>query len=255
MTYETIRVDISPRGIAHVTLNRPERGNALNQTLLDELGSCFTAFARDDAVRVVILRGEGKHFCAGADVGGAGAHGATPAFTLARMLESVECLPKPTIALVQGAAAGGGMALASCCDVVLVGQEGFFTIPEVRLGMAPSPPLAALFVRAVGLRAFRRFGFSGERIVADEALRLGLAAEVCHPEALGARAEAIADAMLHGAPGAIATLKARVAEFNAPPLSQILDPARRDARHERTAEAEEGIAAFREKRKPNWYRA
>jgi methylglutaconyl-CoA hydratase len=204
-------------------------------------------------VRVVILRGEGKHFCAGADVGGAGGQGAAPVFSLAKMLEAVERLPKPTIALVQGAAAGGGMALATCCDVVLAGTDGFFTIPEVRLGMAPSPTLAALFVRAVGLRAFRRYGFSGERIVAQEALRLGLASEVCAADELMGRAQAIADSMLLGGPGAIATLKARVLEFNAPPTSSIFDPAIRDAKHARTPEAEEGIAAFKEKRKPNWY--
>jgi methylglutaconyl-CoA hydratase len=253
VTYETIRAELSPRGIATVTLNRPERGNALNQTMIDELGSLFTQYAGDAAVRVVILRGEGKHFCAGADVGGAGAHGTTPVFTLARLLESVERLPKPTIALVHGAAAGGGMALASCCDVLLAGAEGFFTIPEVRLGMAPSPPLAALFSRAVGLRAFRRYGFSGERISATEALRLGLASEICDAADLLAKALAISDSMLLGAPSAIATLKGRVAEFNAPPVSQIFDPSTRDAKHVRTPEAEEGISAFKEKRKPNWY--
>ena len=85
------------------------------------------------------------------------------------------------------------------------------------------------------------------------ALRLGLATEVCEAAELLAKAEGIADAMMLGAPGAIATLKARVAEFNAPPVSTIFDPAVRDARHVRTAEAEEGVAAFKEKRKPNWY--
>ena len=253
MSYETIRAEVSPRGIAIVTLNRPDRGNALNQTLLDELGNCLTSYAQDPQVRIVILRGEGKHFCAGADVGGRSAQDAPPKFSLAQMLEVLERFPKPTMALVQGAAAGGGLALASCCDVVLAGREAFFTIPEVRLGMAPSPTLAALFVRAVGLRAFRRYGFSGERISADVAQRLGLVTEIAEAADLLAKAEAIADAMLLGAPGAIATLKARVCEFNAPPVSTIFDPAVRDAKHVRTSEAEEGVAAFKEKRKPNWY--
>jgi methylglutaconyl-CoA hydratase len=254
VTYETIRVELSPRGIATVAIDRPDRGNALNQTVLDELGSYFVEAAGDERIRVVILRGEGRHFCAGADVAGAGSRTEPPRFTLARMLESVERCPKPTIALVQGAAAGGGMALATCCDVVLVGEQGFFSIPEVRLGMAPSPPLAALFTRAVGLRAFRRYGLSGERIVAADALRLGVASELCATDELMNKALAIADAMLLGAPGAIATLKARVCEFNAPPTSAIFDPATRDAKHARTAEADEGIAAFKEKRKPAWYR-
>ena len=123
------------------------------------------------------------------------------------------------------------------------------------VSLRASPPLAALFTRAVGLRAFRRYGFSGERILAADALRLGVVSEICAAEALMETALAIADAMLLGAPGAIATLKARVCEFNAPPTSTIFDPATRDAKHVRTPEAEEGIAAFKEKRKPRWYPA
>ena len=251
MAYETIIHAAGPRGVATVTLNRPERGNALNQTLLDELGDCITRLAAEATVRVIVLRGAGKHFCAGADVGGRGE--GEPRFSLATMLEAVERAPKPVIAVVQGAAAGGGMALAACCDVVLASPEAFFTIPEVRLGMAPSPTLAALFVRAVGLRAFRRYGFSGERISATKARELGLVSEVLASDDLDAHLDALVDALLQGAPGAIAALKARVGEFNAPPVSTIFDPVTRDARHARTAEADEGIAAFKEKRKPAWY--
>jgi len=123
----------------------------------------------------------------------------------------------------------------------------------VRLGMAPSTPLAGLFVRAIGLRAFRRYGYSGERILAQEAQRLGLVSEIAAADEMDARLEALIDALLHGAPGAIATLKARVADFAAPPVSMLFDPVVRDARHAKSPEADEGIAAFKEKRKPNWY--
>jgi len=108
-------------------------------------------------------------------------------------------------------------------------------------------------VRAIGLRAFRRYGFSGERIMAQEAHRLGLVSEIAAASDIDARLEALIDALLHGAPGAIATLKARVADFDAPPLSLLFDPSVRDARHDRSPEADEGIAAFKEKRKPGWY--
>jgi methylglutaconyl-CoA hydratase len=251
MTYETIICARGPRGVASVTLNRPERGNAMNPALIDEMGACMQELGADDAVRVIVLRGEGKHFCAGADVGGRGE--GEPKFTLATMLETIERTPKPTIAVVQGAAAGGGLALVACCDIVMGTPEAFFTIPEVRLGMAPSTPLAGLFVRAIGLRAFRRYGYSGERIMAADAHRLDLVSEIAPAAQMDARLEALIDALLHGAPGALATLKARVADFAAPPLSMLFDPAVRDARHARSPEADEGIAAFKEKRKPSWY--
>jgi len=251
MTDQTILCTRGARGVATVTLNRPDRGNAMNPALIDELGACMRDLAADDGVRIIVLRGAGKHFCAGADVGGRGE--GEPRFTLATMLETLETTPKPTIAVVQGAAAGGGMALAACCDIVMGTPEAFFTIPEARLGMAPSVTLAGLFVRAIGLRAFRRYAYSGERIVAQEALRLGLLSEIAPAAEMEARLEALIDALLHSAPGAIATLKARVADFDVPPISMLFDPAVRDARHARSPEADEGIAAFKEKRKPSWY--
>jgi methylglutaconyl-CoA hydratase len=251
MTDQTILCVRGARGVATVTLNRPERGNAMNPALIDDLGAAMQELGADESVRIIVLRGAGKHFCAGADVGGRGE--GEPRFTLATMLETIEKTPKPTIAVVQGAAAGGGMALAACCDILLGTPEAFFTIPEARLGMAPSVTLAGLFVRAIGLRAFRRYGFSGERIVAQEALRLGLLSEVAPATEMEARLEALIDALLHSAPGAIATLKARVADFDVPPISMLFDPAVRDARHARSPEADEGIAAFKEKRKPSWY--
>ena len=95
MAYETIKVEISPRGVATVTLNRPDRFNALNQTLIDEVGACFAGFATDPAVRVIVMRGAGKHFCAGADLGGPGEGAAE--YTLAAMMELIDRCPRPTI--------------------------------------------------------------------------------------------------------------------------------------------------------------
>jgi methylglutaconyl-CoA hydratase len=253
VAYETITLDISPRAVATVTLNRPDRGNALNQTLIDDMGVCMTALAADPAVRVVVLRGAGKHFCAGADLGGPGQSAGPPKFTLAGMMETVDRCPKPTIAAVHGAAIGGGFALTSACDVILATPEAFFAIPETRLGMAPSPTLSALFMRAVGYRAFRRYGFSGERINAALAHEFGHVSEICAAADLDARVAEVVDAMLMSAPAATAELKARVAEYGVPPASKLYDPIQRDAKHVRTEEAHEGVAAFREKRKPKWY--
>jgi methylglutaconyl-CoA hydratase len=255
--FQTIVVDVSARRIATVLLNRPERGNAFDQVMLDELGQAFAALAADAAARVVVLRASGRHFCTGADLAARGTEASAPAFpaTTARIslrdvLAGLDALPKPTLAVVHGAAVGGGAGFAACCDVVIAAEDAFFSIPEVRVGM---PPLgvAPFLVRAIGHRNFRRYGLSGERITAAEALRLGLAHQVCAANALEEALAGIADAFLHGAPGAISALKSAAAQYASPTLSTIL--AIQPGHDPKTPEALEGIASFREKRKPSWY--
>ena len=251
---EAIEAEVSPRGIATILLNRPERANALNQQMLGKLADELGARAADDNTRVVVLRGSGKHFCAGADLVARGREqGASPAaqVSLVDVLAALDLLPKPTIAVVQGAAVGGGAAMVACCDIVLAADGAFFSIPEVRVGMAPLG-VAPFMIRAMGLRSFRRYGLSGERIAAAEALRIGLAHELVSADKLDDRLGEIADALLHGAPGAIRKLKAEVESYGTPHIAAVL--ARR-ASHDpsQSAEAREGIASFKEKRKPSWY--
>jgi methylglutaconyl-CoA hydratase len=247
---ETLSVEISPRRIATVRLSRPERGNAFDQRMLNELSDQIAALGADDAVRIVVLRGNGRHFCTGADLA-ARAEGSTAGPTLFDVLVALDGCPKPTIAVVHGGAIGGGAAFAACCDVVLTAANAFFSIPEVRVGMAPLG-VAPFLIRAMGHRSFRRYGLSGERIAAIDALRIGLAHEVCEASGLDAALARIADELLHGAPGAIAELKAAAAPYAAPPLSLV--QANRAAHHAaRSPESVEGIASFREKRKPSWY--
>jgi methylglutaconyl-CoA hydratase len=251
VTFQTIAVEISARRIATVMLNRPERGNAFDQVMLDELGQAFTALAAGEEARVVVLRGSGRHFCTGADLAGRAAPAPAAAHSSLRdVLVALDALPKPTLALVHGAAVGGGAAFAACCDAVIATEDAFFSIPEVRVGM---PPLgvAPFLVRAIGHRQFRRYGLSGERITAAEALRLGLAHQVCAADALEETWAGIADAFLHGAPGAIRTLKSAAAQYAAPVLAEAL--ATQAPHDSKTPEAQEGIASFREKRKPSWY--
>src|SRR5438445_13471978 len=125
-TLKTLLVDVSARAIATVVLNRPQRGNAFDQTMLEELAQTFSALAADDAVRVVVLRGNGKHFCTGADLGAragesqlGSAQPEKPPVTLRDVLAALDTLPKPTVAVVHGAAIGGAVALVACCDVAL----------------------------------------------------------------------------------------------------------------------------------------
>jgi methylglutaconyl-CoA hydratase len=261
VTFQTITVEVSARRIATVLLNRPERGNAFDQTMLDELGEAFAALAADEQVRIVVLRGSGRHFCTGADlVARAAAAPAQPPeaapahLSLRDVLTSLDGLPKPTLAAVHGAAIGGGAAFAACCDAVIAADGAFFSIPEVRVGI---PPLgvAPFLVRAIGHRSFRRYGLSGERITAAEALRLGLAHEVCAADALEETLARLADAFLHGAPGAASALKSAAAQYASPNVSAVLAAQRaQDQKHDpKTPEALEGVASFREKRKPRWY--
>ncbi len=255
MTLQTIAVDISPRRVATVTLNRPDRGNAFDQRMLDELAEQFAALGADDGVRIVVLRGAGRHFCTGADLAARAqdkdaAAPSKPPATLREVLVALDTLPKPTIAVVHGAAVGGGAAFAACCDVSIATENAFFSIPEVRVGMAPMGVMPFL-LRAMGHRNFRRYGISGERMTAAEALRLGLAHQVCEASKLDDTLARITDELLHGAPGAIAELKSAADRFASPNMSEIA--AYRPAHNAKSTEAAEGIASFREKRKPSWY--
>jgi methylglutaconyl-CoA hydratase len=255
LSLQTITVDVSARRIATITLNRPDRGNAFDQTMLDELADQLKTLGADDNVRIIVLRGSGRHFCTGADLASRSGEAAAqpparaPA-SLRDVLVALDTVPKPTMAVVQGGAVGGGAGFVTCCDVAIATEAAFLSIPEVRVGMPPFGVMPFL-IRAMGHRAFRRYGLTGERIVAAEALRLGLVHQVCDAASLEETGARIADELLHGAPGAIAALKEASALFALPPLSAILE--HRAPHNPKTPEAIEGIASFREKRKPSWY--
>ncbi|HEX2724217.1 MAG TPA: enoyl-CoA hydratase-related protein [Beijerinckiaceae bacterium] len=249
----TTHLDIGAHGIATLSLNRPERGNAFNQAMLDELGQAFLDLQEDARVRVVVLRGNGKHFCTGADIASRG-DGKQDGLSFNEVLSRIDRFRKPSIAIVQGGCVGGGLGIAACCDVLLAEETAFFSVPELRVGITPSAELSGLLIRAMGYRAFRRYGLSGERISAQDALRIGLAHQVVAPGTTDDEVGRIADAFLQNAPGAQAELKASIADLAWPRPDVLFPPGgpkRRD--HARSAEAEEGIAAFREKRKPSWY--
>lgn len=248
-----VEVEISSRGVATILLNRPERSNAFDQAMLNALAGEFAARGADAATRVVVIRGAGKHFCGGADLVARGMEPAPAAgqISLVDALAALDRLPKPTVAVVHGAAVGGGAAFAACCDIVLATDGAFFSIPEVRVGMAPLG-VAPFLVRAMGHRSFRRYGLSGERFGAAEALRVGLAHEVVAPDKVEQRLGEIVDALRHAAPGAVREMKAAMEHDATPSIATIL--ARRLAHSPpKSEEAIEGVAAFKEKRKPRWY--
>jgi methylglutaconyl-CoA hydratase len=246
---DAVALTVSPRGIATILLNRPERSNAFDQPMLNELARLIAERAADDATRIVVLRGAGRHFCGGADLAAraADAEQAGGQASLAEVLAALDVLPKPTVAVVHGGAVGGGAGFAACCDVVLAAESAFFSIPEVRVGMAPLG-VAPFLLKAMGPRAFGRYAQTGERFPAGEALRIGLAHEVVSADKLDDKLAEITDALLQGAPGALHELKCA--------LKEAFPPARIAAHGTagpRSAEAPEGIASFKEKRKPSWY--
>jgi methylglutaconyl-CoA hydratase len=247
-----IEIEVSSRGIATILLNRPERSNAIDPQAVDDLARQFAERGADDRTRIVVLRGAGKHFCSGADLVSRAQGNEGKAHTsIVDMLAALDRLSKPTVAVVQGAAIGGGAALAACCDVVLAADTAFFSVPEVRIGRAPLG-VTPFLIRAMGHRNFRRYGLSGERFGAAEALRIGLVHEVVSADKLDQRLGEVTDALLHGAPQAQRELKADLEHSVTPSVTAILT---RGASHgsPRTAEAVEGIASFKEKRKPIWY--
>lgn len=260
MSRERIAVERGARGVATLTLDRPDRGNAYDDAMLRELAAELAAIAADPAIRVLVLRGAGKHFCVGADIAwhrrNQERHDApaSPSPKLVDVLLRLDALAKPTIALLHGAAVGGGLALAACCDIALAEEAAFFSIPEVRIGLVPGP-LVPIFLRAMDYRAFRRYGLSGERFSAAEALALGLVQWVGAADAIEAELARLVEEILLGAPGAIAALKAAAARLAGAPITPALLAELEEASRGmiETEEAREGVASFLEKRKPRWY--
>jgi methylglutaconyl-CoA hydratase len=252
----TILTSVDARGVATLRFNRPDKANSYDQPMLDALAAWIERCREDAAVRMLVLRGEGKHFSAGAAIGAKDESRERSARRqgIADICLALDAVPKPTIAAVHGACIGGALALACCCDVVLAGRDASFAIPEVRLGFAPGP-LIPFFLRALGYRNLRRFLLSGERFPAAEAHRVGLVHELCEPEALDQRLDAMIDEMLMAAPGAVArakqVLRAQVTPAVSPHVLRKLQVAFESAA--RSDEAEEGRRSFRETRKPSWY--
>src|SRR5262249_37960848 len=152
---------VDSRGVATLVFNRPHKSNSYNQALLEALLDEVTRLGADASVRVIALRGTGRHFSAGAEVGEHAAAPAKPRATIPGVCLALDTVPKPVVAFVHGACIGGAVAMISCCDVVIAAQNAFFSLPEVRLGFAPRP-LIPFFLRAIDARSLRRYLLSGD---------------------------------------------------------------------------------------------
>jgi methylglutaconyl-CoA hydratase len=249
-----------PDGSAWITLDRPEIHNAFDERLIAELTAALCALGSEPAVRAVVLTGSGKSFSAGADLNWmrrtstyGEAENLADARALARLMASLNELPKPTIARVNGAALGGGTGLVACCDVVVASAQAVFGTTEVRLGLIPSV-IGPYVIAAIGARQARRLMLTGERIDAAEAARIGLVHQVVAADELDGAVATILDHLRRGGPGALSAAKRLIHDLTGRPIAPELidDTARRIAALRATPEAREGLAAFLEKRRANW---
>jgi methylglutaconyl-CoA hydratase len=259
-----LRTTTDARGVVTLTLDRPEAKNALSAALVGELTAALGTLAEDATVRAIVLTGAGDVFCAGADIGEMRAAGAAStaqneadSMRFAKMLESLERQPQPTVAVVNGAAYGGALGLIAACDVALGASSARFALSEVRLGLVPAM-ISPYVVRAIGLREARRWFLTGEAMDAAAATRIGLIHEAVDDAGLADAAARIVTALLAGGPQAQAEIKRLLhrvtGRSSAGDESMITDTTRWIARVRAGAEAREGLTAFLERRKPGWVR-
>ena len=252
---------VDGRGIAAMTLNRPAVNNAYNGALIDAVIDIFGRLAADPSVRIVVLRGTGRNFQAGADLAfldylrtvSAEENRAFSQRTVAAF-RAVQLCPCPTMALIQGGCFGGGIGFAAACDTAIAAEDAAFGITKVRWGITPAP-IIPLLVDRIGARMTGRFALAGERFDAAQARAIGLVHETCPAGDLEAAGERVVEHLLLAGPEAVAITKRLIEEAVETPLTAEFQDrivAEATARR-RTEEAAEGLASFREKRKPGWY--
>lgn len=260
MTQPSLLLDISPQGVATLTLNRPEIHNAFDEVLIQNLTTQLLQLAADPQVRVVLLAANGKSFSAGADMHWmrrtaqyTQAENLRDAVALARLMNTLYRLAKPTIALVQGPAYGGGVGLAACCDMVIATTAASFCLSEVKVGLIPAA-IGPYVIAAIGERAARRYFLTAERFDVQEAYRLGLVQQIVDESALMSAGLTLATTLLNNSPQAVTRAKEFIAAVVTRPIDEasLTFSAETIAELRATAEAQEGLTAFLEKRKPAW---
>jgi methylglutaconyl-CoA hydratase len=257
---ETIRIDRSDL-VARVWLTRADVHNALTAQAIGELAEAFRTLGNEPGVRVIVLGGEGKSFCAGADVEYmrsvatyGEAENVEDAKRLAGLFASIQECPKPVIARVQGAALGGGAGLVAAADVVVAAEDASLGFTEAVLGIMPAV-ISPFVLAKIGPGAARELFLTGERITSARALQIGLIQHVAPAADLDKLVSERVEKLLAAAPGAQAAIKALLWKVTYRTPSDVLDlTARAIAERRASDEGQEGLKAFLEKRVPNWRR-
>jgi methylglutaconyl-CoA hydratase len=257
--------DLDTRGVATVTFNRPEVNNAYDGGLIHGVLSAMEELGKKPSLRVLMLRGNGRHFQAGADLSWInGVRPKSPEENEAvsqatfEAVQRLNRLPIPTVALVQGGCFGGGTGIISACDVVIAADNALFSITEVRWGLTAAIIIPQL-CDSIGVRQVRRYALTGERFGAAEACRIGLVHEVVPPTELESAGARVVTQLLANAPDAIAETKRLAMESSFGGMA-VDDAAfarlvKMHSAKRQTGEASEGLASFAEKRAANWGKA
>lgn len=257
MSYKTIQLGYES-GVATITLNRPEKRNAISFELIEDLLRALEEVAKSDAI-VLILTGAGKAFCSGMDLDNLKALlGRTPeqnlqdSETMVRLFRSLYEFPKVTIAAVNGPAIAGGTGLALLCDFTIAVPDAKFGYTEVRIGFVPAI-VSTFLLRQVGEKQARDLLLTGRIIGSEEAMRMGLISEIVLPENLMARARELAAQLMENSAASLRATKQLLTDHARMELDAQIDAAvRENAAIRTTADFREGIASFLEKRKPVW---
>jgi methylglutaconyl-CoA hydratase len=261
MSNSYVITEIDMRGVARITLNRPDKHNAFDDAMIVQLQTAFDDLAARETVRVVVLASQGKNFSAGADLGWMQrmaqydyADNLEDARLLAGMLKSLYAMPQPTIALVQGAAFGGAVGLVSCCDMAVADTGASFCLSEVKIGLIPAT-ISPYVVRAIGERAARRYFTTAERFDAGEAQRIGLVSALAATSDLEATLDRLVSALLVNGPTAVRAAKQLVSDVAGHDLTPTLidDTCKRIAQIRVSSEGQAGLEAFLQKRQPPWH--
>ena len=258
-TFEHLEIRIEGP-VVRVVMKRPDVHNAFNALLITELSEAFSMIEAAGALRVAVLQGQGRSFCAGADLAWMrsmaeydDAENVRDARELAGLFRRIDGCRVPVIGRIQGAAIGGGAGLVACCDIPIAAERAKFAFSEVRLGIAPA--VISPFVMAkIGRGVARELFVTGSRIDAHRALRIGLVNHVVADEsALDAAVDECIDAILQGAPGAVSACKQLARTVGQmQPKEAFESTARLIAQLRAAPEGQEGMAAFLERRRPAW---
>lgn len=257
MAYKTLTL-AQDGPVALITLNRPDKRNAISYELIDELLAALGK-VEQSAAQVLILTGAGKAFCAGMDLDNLKSlTGRTPeenrqdSQTMGLLFRSIYEFPKPTIAAVNGPAIAGGCGIATLCDFTLAVREAKFGYTEVRIGFLPAI-VSTFLLRQIGEKHARDLLLTGRIIDADEAFRMGLVNEVVDADKLMSRARELAEQLMENSPASLTATKQLLTGYSFDELNQQIKAAvDANARIRSTADFREGISSFLEKRKPKW---
>ena len=256
--FETILFKVE-KSVARITLNRPEVHNAFNDKMIEELGSIFDEIEKERGIRVVVVTGEGKSFCAGADLNWmrrvkdySYEDNLTESLDLAEMLGKIYSSPKPTIARVNGAAIGGGTGLVAVCDIAVAATKAKFSFSEVKLGLIPAC-ISPYVMKKCGEGKCREFFLTGERLTAEKAHSAGLINIVAEPDEIDSVVNDLVGKLVSSGPDAIKSCKEllrRVSEMSLEQAKKYTAEVIAELRI--SDEGQEGMNAFLEKRKPKW---